>query len=180
MIKTKTILGISLAAIFAVSMMMSPVAFATSGTPSPDRTIDEADDFEMETVGNNPGQTTDGHDILVYAFFTNTPGAAPNSFVAYVAAFHPTFADDDEQIPDITAVHAHQLELNNDSLCIEALTVPPTVEIEDEEIEIEDAEGEVVAWVIAGYDVTGAGICPTHVYDLVEANDDNEDDEDDD
>ena len=177
MTKTTTILGISLAAVFAVSMIMSPVAFGITGTSSPDRTIDEADDFEMQTVGNNPGTDTDGHDILVYAFFTSTPGVTPDSFIAYVAAFHPTFPDDDEQIPDITAVHAHKLELNNDSLCIQDIVMPPTVEIEDEEIEIEDAEGEVVAWVIAGYDVIGSEICPTHVYDLVEANDDEDDDD---
>jgi len=178
---TKTvILGISLAAVFAVLMIMSPVAFAhTTGTASPDRTISEVDDFEMETVGNNPGATTDGHAILVYAFFTNTPGQSPDSFVAYVAAFHPTFDDDTEQTPNIAAGHAHKLELNNVSLCVQDLVDPPTAEIEDGEIEIEDAEGEVVAWVIAGYDVTGAGICPTFVYDILVDDDDDDDDDDD-
>jgi len=38
MTKTTTILGISLAAVFAVSMIMSPVAFGITGTSSPDRT----------------------------------------------------------------------------------------------------------------------------------------------
>ena len=169
----KAILGISFAAVFAVSMIFSPLAFAHfAGTASPDRTILSVDEFEMKTVGSNPGGTTDGHDILVYAFFTDTPGKSANSFVAYVVAFHPTFADDGEQHPDITVGHAHKLELNNDSLCVQDLKVAPKADIDDNELEIENAKGNVIVWVIAGYDVTvaggilgGSGICPTFVYD---------------
>ena len=173
---TKTILlGAVLAAVFAVSMIISPLAFAhIGGTPSPDRTILSVDEFEMKTVGSNPGGTTDGHDILVYAFFTDTPGKTADSFVAYVVAFHPTFADDGEQHPDITVGHAHKLELNNGSLCVQDLKVAPKADIDDNELEIEKAKGNVVAWAIAGYDVTGAtggifggsGICPNNVYDF--------------
>ena len=172
---SKTILGISFAAVFAVLMIASPLASATSGTASSDREISSVDEFEMKTVGSNPGATTDGHDILVYAFFTGTPGKTANSFVAYVAAFHPTFADDGEQHPNIAAGHAHKLELNNASLCVQDLKVGPKADIDDGEITIKNGKGEVGAWVIAGYDVTGAtggifggsGICPTFVYDIV-------------
>ena len=156
---SKAILGISLAAVFAVSMMINPI-----WGPGDGLSYNAVDGFTMFTNGA-PGQTTDGHDIVVYAFLTDTPGKAPTSFVAYVAAVHPTFSDDNEQKHDLTVVHGHALELDNDTLCVEGLAKNPTAKVKGESVTVNGGHGNIVASVIAGYDVTPDGICPTEVYD---------------
>jgi len=157
---TKTILAISLAAIFVVSMMPTANIWATHGF-----SIDSTDKFRM-TVHGAPGQTTDGHAIVVYAFFTNEPGSTPDSFVAYVAAVHPTFVDDNEQNHIVNAIHGHALELNNDTYCVQALAKNPTATVNGNVVKVNGGHGEITAYVIAGYDVVDSSICPTQVYDL--------------
>ena len=129
------------------------------------------------TAGGNPGTATEGHDIIVYAFFTTTAGVAPNTFVAYVAAVHQSFQDnpaDVEQSPDNKKIHAHDLELDNITLCVTGLGNSPTVTVISNTVTINGAAGTVANWVMAGYDQTGSagglfggsGLCPTEVYVL--------------
>ncbi len=167
---TKTILlGATLAAVFAVSMLTSPIWANGDGLSITKASFDE---FSMQTDGA-PGQTTDGHDIVVYAFFTDRAGKAANTFVAFVAAVHPTFTDDNEQKKDATVVHAHALELDIDTLCVTSLAKNPTASVDGNEVRINGGHGNIGANVIAGYDANsvglfgGFGICPTEVYALI-------------
>ena len=157
---TKTILAVFLAVVFAVSMTVTP-AFATSANLR----IVSVDGFSMTVKGGTPGAVQENHDIVVYAFFTNTDGTSDNSFVAYVAATHKSFNDDPEQDTNIKALHAHKLELNKDTLCVQDLDEAPDVSVAGRTVSIPDASGEISAYVIAGYDITSDGICPTEVYD---------------
>lgn len=162
-------LGVTVAAVFAFAMMSNPVFAASSNLR-----IASVDGFSMTVVGPNPGVVEENHDIVVYAFFTSK-GASNNSFVAYVAATHGTFNDDPEQDDDIRALHAHKVTLDKDSLCVTSLSPSPDVAVDGSTISIPDAKGNVVGWVIAGYDITGedgglfggSGICPTEVYDAI-------------
>ena len=88
MTQTKTILGISLAAVFVVSMMTLP-SFADHLV-----SIEEADDFEMEIQGWEVGADEPSSLITVYAFFTDTT-FLDDSFIAYVAAIHLDAGVDD-------------------------------------------------------------------------------------
>lgn len=157
----KTILGISLAAVFAIAMMANPV-FAVSKAFQ----IDSADGFTMNTVGNI-GTATEGHAVVVYAFVTGTIG--PNDgTIAYVAAVHPSFNDDpEEQTPGNKKIHAHQVELDAD-LCVIDINNGPSLVATKKSVTITDTDaGDVVgAHAIVGYDVTENGLCPTEVYAL--------------
>ena len=96
----RVVLSVTLAAVFAFAMMTNPV-FAVSKS----LTITSVGGFSM-TAGGKPGTATEGHDVIVYAFFTSTAGGAPTSFVAYVAAVHPSFNDDpSEQTPGNKKIH---------------------------------------------------------------------------
>ena len=160
--KTKTIFAATLATVFVFAMMTNPV-FAVS----PSLTITSVGSFTM-TTGGKPGTAMDGHKVIVYAFFTSTAGGAANSFVAYVAAVHPSFNDDPtEQTPGNKRIHAHYLELDNTSLCVVGITPAPTLTISGNSISISGATGTITHWVIAGYDVTGGGLCPTQVYAFI-------------
>ena len=174
MINSKTILGFSLAAIFAVSMMSLP-SFADHPV-----SIEEADDFEMEVEGLDVGDDEPSSPITVYAFFTDTT-FGDGSFIAYVAADHLDAGVDDvdEQGTDAGKLHAHQLRLDGTSLCIlehdfdvGGTLDKPLLEQDGNEIEIIGAEGDVNAWVIAQYDGTPDGVCPVHVIDFVSDDDD--------
>lgn len=151
MTRTKGILGVSIAAVFVFAMMTNPV-FAVSSN----LLIESVDGFSMTTKGPNPG-VEENHDIVVYAFFTNIGGKTVNSFVAYVAATHGGFSDDPEQDEDIRALHAHKVELNKDTLCVQDISESPDVSVSKSTISIQDAKGKVGAWVIAGYDITEDG-----------------------
>ena len=148
-------------------MTVTP-AFATSANLR----ISSVDGFSMTVKGGTPGAVQENHDIVVYAFFTDTDGVSDNSFVAYVAATHKSFNDDPEQDANIKVLHAHKLELNKDTLCVQNLDEAPDVSVTRSTVSIADATGTVVAYVIAAYDVDadgllgGHGICPTEVYDL--------------
>ncbi len=167
--KKSVLLGATVSAVFVFAMMTNPV-FAVSSNLK----IASVDEFSMTVKGGHPGTNEDGHAIVVYGFFTDT-NAPKKSFVAYVAATHSSFDDDPEQADNIRALHAHKLHLNKDTLCITALFESPDVSVDGSTISIPDATGDVVNWVIAGYDVTGSaggllggeGICPTEVYDFV-------------
>ena len=160
---TKTVLlGTIVATVFVFAMMTNPV-FAVSSNLK----IASVDGFSMTVQGPNPGVVEENHDIVVYAFFTDKKGKTDNSFVAYVAATHSTFNDDPEQDDNIRALHAHKVELNKDTLCVQALAKFPDVSVEGSTISIPDAKGKVVGWVIAAYDVGAGGICPTKVYDAI-------------
>lgn len=158
---TKTILAVSLATIFTLSITVTP-AFAVSANLR----IASTDGFSMTVKGGQPGAVQENHAIVVYAFFTDTPGESDNSFVAYVAATHKSFNDDPEQNANIKALHAHNLELNKDSLCVQFLDEAPDVSVNGRTVSIPAAVGAITNYVIAGYDVTSDGICPTEVYDL--------------
>jgi len=159
----RVVLSVTLAAVFAFAMMTNPV-FAVSKS----LTITSVGGFSM-TAGGKPGTATEGHDVIVYAFFTSTAGGAPTSFVAYVAAVHPSFNDDpSEQTPGNKKIHAHYLELDTTSLCVEGIANGPTVTISGNTVTISGTAGEAVTnWVIAGYDVTADGLCPTEVYAFI-------------
>ena len=161
---SKTILVIAFAAVFVFVMMTNPV-FAVSKSLS----LPSAGPGFTMTAGGKPGTATEGHYIIVYAFFTSTAGSALNSFVAYVAAVHPSFNDDpSEQTPGNKKIHAHYLELDNNTLCVVGIANAPTVTISGNSISIGGTAGEtVVNWVIAGYDVTAGGLCPTEVYAFI-------------
>ncbi|MBS3926101.1 MAG: hypothetical protein KGZ34_05365 [Nitrosarchaeum sp.] len=156
----KILLGATFAVVFAFTMMANPV-FAVSKAFQ----IDSADGFTMNTVGNI-GTATEGHAIIVYAFVTDAVTEDGN-VVVYVAAVHPSFNDDDEQTPGNKQIHAHQVGLNPDSLCVEEINGNPSLEKSKKSVTITDTEDEnVVAHAIIGYDVTEDGICPTEVYAL--------------
>jgi hypothetical protein len=163
MIRKSVLMGSAFAAVFALVMTLGP---ATADGDGLSITKPSFDEFSM-IVDGTPGQTTDGHAIVVYAFFTDTDGKADNSFKAYVAAVHPSFQDDNEQNKDITVVHAHALELDKDTLCVSGLAKNPTATIDGNEVTVNGGNGNIIANVIAGYDITAGGICPTEVYDLV-------------
>ena len=155
-------MGIALAAAFVFAMMSNPV-FATS----PDFRIVSGSGFSM-TVEGTPGDTeSDVDSIYVYAFFTQKKGKTDNSFVAYVAASHD-FDDDPEQtgVGD-RSLHGHFLELNNNTLCIQAITTDTTASVSGSTVTINGAHGKVVNYVTAVYSITGGGICPVHVFDII-------------
>ena len=169
----KKLLGATLGAVFVFAMMTNPV-FAVS----PNLKIDTASDYSMTVVGDDPGKGTWGHDVVVYAFFTDADGPVLTNgptFIAEVAAYHPKFVDDSEQVPAKPKAHAHELYLDVDTLCVEGLDVEadPEVTITGSTVSVPQSNGgNVVAHVIAGYDFTddglfgGSGLCPTAVYDL--------------
>jgi len=160
---SKTILGMSLATVFVFAMMANPI-FAFS----PNLKIESADEFSMTVERKAPGKGVDGHLIIVYAFFTDSPGTeTASSFIAYVAAVHPSFNDDTEQTPIKPIIYAHELESDDTSasfLCVKNLKNDPTVTVDGSEITINDAVGTVNTNVIAAYDFTANGLCPTVVY----------------
>ncbi len=164
---SKAILGISFAAVFVFAMMTNPV-FAVS----PNLKIDSVDGFSMTVEGNAPGHGVAGHLIIVYAFFTDedAPGDS-TSFIAEVAAIHPKFSDDSEQVPVKPIIHQHELYLDKVSLCVTGLdaVADPEVSVDGSTVTVEETNdsGNVVAYVIAGYDFTEDGLCPTEVYDIV-------------
>lgn len=160
----RLLLGASLTVIFAVTMMIAPISANGDGLSITKPSFDE---FSMQANGP-AGQTTDGHDIVVYAFLTDTSGEAENSIVAFVAAVHPSFVDDNEQKKDATAIHAHALELETESgnLCVVGLAKNPTVNTDGNEVRINGGHGNIVANAIAGYDITDDGICLTELYDI--------------
>ncbi|MFB5611455.1 MAG: hypothetical protein ACE5RT_06570, partial [Nitrosopumilaceae archaeon] len=122
---SRAIWGISLAAVFAVTMMFSPILATDALTiVKPD-----FDEFTMKVHGTPGSVGSAGHDVLVYAFFTDKPGKTASSFIAHVAAVHPSFDDDNEQKNNVGAVHAHALELNNESLCVQALAKQTTAKV---------------------------------------------------
>ena len=112
----------------------------------------------MTVKGGTPGAVQENHDIVVYAFFTDTDGVSDNSFVAYVAATHKSFNDDPEQDANIKVLHAHKLELNKDTLCVQNLDEAPDVSVTRSTVSIPDATGTVVAYVIVAYDVDADGL----------------------
>lgn len=156
----KVLLGTTFAAVFVFAMIANPV-FAVSKAFQ----IDSADGFTMNTVGNI-GTATEGHAIVVYAFVTSSVTDAGN-VVAYVAAVHPSFNDDDEQTPGNKQIHAHQVGLNPDSLCVEEINGNPSLNISKKSVTITNTDDgdDVIAHAIVGYDVTEDGICPTELYD---------------
>ena len=68
MMNKRLLLGVSLSAVFAVSMMMIPISANGDGLSITKPSFDE---FSIQTNGP-AGQTTDGHAIVVYAFLTDT------------------------------------------------------------------------------------------------------------
>lgn len=165
--KTRTILGASFAAVFVFAMMTNPV-FAVS----PNLSIASADGYDLTVAGKSPGHGVKGHLIVVYAFFTDAqaPGVGQeNSFIAEVAAYHPQFDDDSEQSPAKPVLHAHELYLDKGTLCVTGLDVAadPTVTVSGSTVSVPQSNGgDVTAHVIAGYDFTDDGLCPTEVFDL--------------
>jgi len=156
----KKLLGAIVGAVFAFAMMSNPV-FAVSANLQ----IESTDGFSMTVKGGHPGGPQENHDIVVYAFFTETDGVTPNSFVAYVVAGHAGFADDPEQDPKVKTLHAHKLELNKETLCVQDITEAPDADVDKSTVSIPDAAGSIFAYVIAGYDIDDGSICPTEVYD---------------
>ena len=162
LMNSKILLGTTLAAVFAFTIIANP-AFAVSKAFE----IDEADGFTIDTVGNI-GTATEGHDVVVYAFVTSNIG--PNGgIIVDIAAVHPSFNDDpEEQTPGNKQIHAHEVELDGD-LCVIGINNGPSLDIAKKSVTITNsanAEEDVVAHAILGYDVTDNGLCPTEVYVL--------------
>ena len=168
MTKTKTILGVSFAAVFVFAMMANPV-FAVS----PNLKIESTDGYSMTVVGNSPGHGVKGHLVVVYAFLTDAqaPGEGQeNSFIAEVAAYHPQFDDDSEQTPIKPVIHAHELYLDKDTLCVTGLDVEadPEVTVDGSTVTVPQSNGgNIDNYAIAGYDFTDDGLCPTEIFDLI-------------
>ncbi|MGQ0795871.1 MAG: hypothetical protein ACT4N5_06790 [Nitrosopumilaceae archaeon] len=129
----------SLAAILVISITITP-AFAASANLK----ISSASGFSLTVKGGQPGAVQENHDIVVYAFFTNTPGVTADSFVAYVIATHKSFNDDPEQDANIKALHAHKLEVNTSTLCVQDLDEAPDVSLNGSTMSIPAATGIIV------------------------------------
>jgi len=149
-------------------MMTNPV-FAVS----PNLQIASTSGYSMTVVGDAPGHGVRGHLIIVYAFFTDkqAPGEGQeDSFIAEVAAYHSRFDDDSEQTPTKPILHAHELYLDKETLCVTGLdeNEDPTVTVSGSTITVPPSNGgSIDAYVIAGYDFTDDGLCPTMVYDEI-------------
>lgn len=128
--------------------------------------------FSMTIDGKMVETATNGHDLIIYAFVTDTIGS--KGTVGYVAAVHPRFNDDAEQAPGNKTIHAHYVELDG-GLCVKDINSNSSVTITKnndgtQTISISGTSGEtVVKWIVAGYDASASGICPEHVYDIEES-----------
>ena len=127
---TKTILGISLAAVFAVVMIGTP-AFA-GGYPSWTVVSGNSDD----TKGNITILTVDTGDVIpkraddfvaanaVVGFaWAHSVAGDPDTFELVVATIHPTLGRDSHQNPN--AWHTHTATLNADLTCLLSIDSTP-------------------------------------------------------
>jgi len=189
--KTKTILGISLAAVFAVSMIFAgslsqadaintnPKNPNAGGKHSPDFRITDAGyetavtDSLWMTVQGTAGATEPKKpgDIYVYAWFFDT--------FAIIAASH----DFDDTTPDITPgeYHYHRVTTNDDG-CVTSITDPindPTTTLDGDTITIDaipglaGAEPAAAATAVFNVDLDRpkGDVCLIHVFSFFEIED---------
>ena len=185
---TKTLLGVSFAAVFAISMIsMGALNFAEAENPQgkstgpPSLRIDEANTsgYTITTEGPAAKNLPKDDKVWVYGFVTDSVDMG--NAVVYVVASH-NFCDDDEQDiglcphpddPDHVdntggdySYHAHKLGLNPSTLCVETLTIAPDAVFGANTVGITGPPSEnVVAWLTAQYEFTPDGLCPTHIFD---------------
>ena len=143
MTKTKTIMGISLAAIFAVTMIASQTVSADGShldliESEIKMNSDAITEAEIETAGDIPEINTDPS-FFGYAIVTDG--------VLVAATTHNGFFDSetqDEENPD-GVWHVHMVEATTDTACASGVAIARvsfeengTVEVEDDEIEFSD------------------------------------------
>ena len=119
MTKTKTFLAISLAAIFAVSMMSIPNAFASVGLAqkSSDFDITDVDGFSM-TVTGDAGETIPKDQSHVFAYVFVLDSSDPTTTRAYAVTSH--YAEDSDDVENDIEWHTHNVELQNG--CVSAIS----------------------------------------------------------
>jgi len=160
---SRAILGTALAVVWVFAMMTNPVLAvppqltiaSVMHNPGTGCTI---------TLNGPPGTAQKGHDIIVYVCLSVPLGSSPQT--AWLAAIHPTFNDDPaEQTPGMKKIHGHSVMLDAAN-CVVGIGTGPSATVSGNTVTITFGMPSTVAAVV-GYDITGAGICPTTVYDVL-------------
>ena len=172
MTQTKTILGISLAALFAV-FMIAP-AFAAGHLAITEAEVDD-DEVEIQVAADIP---TDGS-AGAFGF-----GAFTTDGKVVAVTTHGGVGPDSETQEDASdpAFHSHLVELTDVTGCASGLAVADvsfeeiaTFEVDDDEVEIEDI-GEKLNGVVVSFSLTleAGDICvnPISIVDTAEDEDD--------
>ena len=192
--KTKTILGISLAAVFTIAILASPLyAFAADHLVITDAEAEEDDglwEVEIKTAADIP---TDGSaDAFGYGVISSL-GVLVATTHGGVGPDHP-----DQQGQGDPVMHTHVITLGGnagcpDNLAVATITSPSfDIEVDDDELEIEDVPTSAAGTLtgpFASFNLSVLGplnnpdaVC---VNDLllfdgeIEADDDDDDDDDD-
>ncbi len=158
MTKTKTILGISLAAIFAVTMIASQTVIASghfldvekSEIEMNSATITQA---KLKTSGEIPEPVDGASSFFGYGVLT-AKSPTNDSPVLAVATTHTGFCDSTEQVPALVGTfdpacsgiwHTHAVELTSDTECttpfaVKRISFQPNgdVDVDDNTVEISD------------------------------------------
>jgi len=166
---SKTILAVSLAAVFAVSVFTLPSAFASVGLAkkNPNFDITDVSGFTM-TVDGTAGATTpkDQSHVFAYVFVLDTSDETTTR--AYAVTSH--YAEDSDDVVDDIAWHTHYVELQNG--CVSSIADAgelPT--LSGDEVIAVGASGTVVAGLTAVLNIDrGAGsVCVQSVIDVQSA-----------
>ena len=174
---SKTILGISLAAVFAVFMIVP--AFAGGHLAITEAEVDD-DEVEIEVAADIPTDGSAG--AFGYGAFT-TDGK-----VVAVTTHGGVGPDSESQEDASDAVfHSHLVTPTTDTDCDSGLAVDSAsfeeiadFEVDDNEVEIEDFDEELNGVVVSfGLTVEDGEICINPV-SIVDTTDDDDDDDDDD
>jgi len=172
MTTTKTILGISLAAVFAISMVVP--ALASGHLTITEAEVDD-DEVEIETAADIPTDGSSG--AFGYGAFT-TDGKV------VAVTTHGGVGPDSESQADANdpVFHSHLVELTTATGCNSGLAVDSVsfkeiadFEVEDNEVEIEDIDQELNG-VVVSFSLTleGGDICvnPVSIVNAAEDEDD--------
>jgi hypothetical protein len=112
----KTTMTISLAAVLAVSMVMTTPVFASTGLAkkNPDFDITTVTDDTMTVVGTAGGTTPkDQTHVFAYVFVQNTCLTSARTFDACAYAVTSHMAEDSDQVGNDITWHTHYVELTN-------------------------------------------------------------------
>lgn len=161
----KLILAVPLAAVLAVSMIVVPSAFASSGLAkdNPDFDITDVNKFRMTVAGTAGGTVpADQRHVYAYVFVLSTSDETTLRGYA-VTSHHP---EDSTEVDDDINWHAHYVEVTEN--CVSKLTEEGNAKLSGDKVSVTGAKGTVIAGALVVLQInTGTGsVCVEEIVDF--------------
>jgi hypothetical protein len=142
----KLLLAVPLAAVLAVSMVVTPTAANAYGgfaEDSPDFDITKVKNFSMTVAGEAGGTVpTSQREVFAYVFVLDS---CSTDLCAYAVTSH--FPEDSTEVDSDIEWHAHYVELTDG--CVSLLEEDGNAKLSGNKVSVTDASGTVVAGVTA-------------------------------